>query len=123
MSEYRFERVSSAQKMGFDTREAYHHPDWDHFKSHPETVGVVYPWVLEHDSEQYAIDNFEAVAKHITEGTPFENTNGPPDAEYKPWTVASLLEEAEKNRAKDTDRMAAGKIAVAAKMVAGHVEM
>ncbi|KIV98920.1 hypothetical protein, variant [Verruconis gallopava] len=101
----RFERVSFAQKMGFDTREFYHHPNWDNMMKHPEALGVVRPWILEHDAEKYAIDNFAACAKHIIEGAPFENNNGPPGEKYVPWKISELLETAERNRQKQFTKL------------------
>jgi hypothetical protein len=91
--------------MGFDTREFYHHPNWDNMMKNPEALGVVRPWILEHHAEKYVDDNFEACAKHITDGMPFQNTNGPPGEEYMPWKISSLLEEAEKNRQKEAAKL------------------
>lgn len=38
----------------------------------PEALGVVGPWILNRDSENYAIQNFEACAKHPTQESPFK---------------------------------------------------
>ncbi|KAG7449149.1 maackiain detoxification [Guyanagaster necrorhizus] len=85
----RFERVSCVQRMGFKTRENWHHTDWD------ALVGkIIGNWLAKHDSEKYAYDNYAACAKHITEGTPFANTNTPPGYTYEPWTVEDLLKAA-----------------------------
>ncbi|KAG7448145.1 maackiain detoxification [Guyanagaster necrorhizus] len=91
----RFERVSCAQRMGFKTRESWHHTDWDAVSKNPQLVGkVIGNWLAKHDSEKYAYDNYAACAKHITEGTPFANTNTPPGYTYEPWTVEDLLKAA-----------------------------
>jgi 2-polyprenyl-6-methoxyphenol hydroxylase-like FAD-dependent oxidoreductase len=37
---FRFERTSFAQKLGFDTREVYHHPSWELFMEKPEAMAV-----------------------------------------------------------------------------------
>ncbi|CAG9956960.1 unnamed protein product [Clonostachys rosea f. rosea IK726] len=92
----RFERVSSAQLMGFMTRQTLHHADWEVIKNDSMKVrrgpGA---WIGGHDVEQYAIDNFEAAALHITDGTPFANTNLPKNYTYKPWNIQTLNKEME----------------------------
>ncbi|KAK4553882.1 hypothetical protein LTR86_009057 [Recurvomyces mirabilis] len=49
-------------------------------------------WMLEHDPEQYAIDNYGKALSHLTHGTAFENTNKPMNMKYRPWTIDGLLE-------------------------------
>ncbi|KAK0448001.1 hypothetical protein EV421DRAFT_107486 [Armillaria borealis] len=91
----RFERVSCAQRMGFKTRENWHHTDWDAVSKNPQLVGkIIGNWLANHDSEKYAYDNYAACAKHIIDGTPFTNTNTPPGYIYEPWTVEDLLKAA-----------------------------
>lgn len=63
----------------------------------PVALGVVQPWITEHDAEKYAYDNFAGCAAHITSGAPFRNTNTPPGKTYEPWTVQSLQKEADEN--------------------------
>ncbi len=101
---FRFERVSCAQRMGFKTRENWHHTDWDAVSKNPRLVGkIIGNWLAKHDSEKYAYDNYAACAKHITDGTPFTNTNTPPGYIYEPWTVEDLLKAArEKTDVQDT---------------------
>jgi hypothetical protein len=89
----RFERVSSAQKMGFKNREVFHNTDWDVITRNPEAMGkMVGDWVIYHDPEQYAYDSYKGCADHILEGAPFEHRNTVPGYTYKPWTVKQLLE-------------------------------
>ncbi|KAG7446107.1 monooxygenase [Guyanagaster necrorhizus] len=91
----RFERASCAQRMGFKTRENWHHADWDAVSKNPKIIGkIIGKWLAMHDSEKYAYDNYAACAKHITDGTPFTNTNTPPGYTYEPWTVEDLLKAA-----------------------------
>ncbi|CAG7941447.1 unnamed protein product [Penicillium salamii] len=93
----RFERVSCAQKMGFKNRELYHNTDWDAVAKNPETMGkMVGDWLVHHDPEQYAYDNYEKCAEHLVNGTAFKNTNSVPGYEYKPWTVKELLDASER---------------------------
>ncbi|KAJ5900291.1 uncharacterized protein N7473_004361 [Penicillium subrubescens] len=88
----RFERVSCAQKMGFKNREVYHNTDWDAVAKNPEMMGkMVGDWLVHHDSEQYAYENYGACAEHLLKSTPFKNTNFVPGYTYKPWTVEELL--------------------------------
>ncbi|RDW93099.1 uncharacterized protein DSM5745_00421 [Aspergillus mulundensis] len=89
----RFERVSCAQKMGFKNRELYHKTDWDAVAKNPEIMGkMVGMWLLLHDPQKYAYENYEKCKESLLQGTPFKNTNAVPGYTYKPWTVKELLE-------------------------------
>ncbi|SPO06485.1 uncharacterized protein DNG_09175 [Cephalotrichum gorgonifer] len=89
----RFERVSCAQKMGFKNREIYHNTDWDAVSKNPEILGkMVGNWVVCHDPEKYAYENYTQCAEHLLTSTPFENTNAVPGYIYQPWTVKELLD-------------------------------
>ena len=48
-------------------------------------------WLIYHNPEQYAYDNYHKCAAHLLTGNPFQNTNSVPGYEYKPWTVRKLL--------------------------------
>jgi hypothetical protein len=93
----RFERVSCAQKMGFKNREVYHNTDWDAVAKNPEVMGkMVGDWLVHHDPEQYAYENYGKCAEHLLSGAPFTNTNSVPGYKYKPWTVKELLDASER---------------------------
>ncbi|KAL4994166.1 hypothetical protein BDV10DRAFT_189304 [Aspergillus recurvatus] len=93
----RFERVSCAQKMGFKNRELYHKTDWDAVASNPEIMGkMVGNWLLMHDPEKYAYENYEKCKEFLLRGSLFTNTNAVPGYTYKPWTVKELLEASER---------------------------
>lgn len=95
----RFERVSCAQKMGFKNREVFHNTDWDIVAEYPETMGkMVGNWLINHDSEQYAYENYGRCAEHLLTGAQFKNTNSVPGYEYKPWTVKELLDASESGK-------------------------
>ncbi|SJL02130.1 related to fusarubin cluster-monooxygenase [Armillaria ostoyae] len=95
----RFERVSCAQRMGFKTREQWHHTDWDAIMQNPKPLSrIVGDWLAKHNPEQYTYDNYAACVKNITEGAPFTNTNTPPGYIYEPWTVQDLLQAAKEGR-------------------------
>ena len=65
----------------------------------PKALGkLVGDWLAKHDSEKYTYENYDACAKHITEGTPFTNTNIPPGYIYEPWTVQDLVDAANEGR-------------------------
>ncbi|KAJ5739745.1 hypothetical protein N7533_012529 [Penicillium manginii] len=92
----RFERVSCAQKMGFKNREIFHNTDWDAVAKNPKIMGkMVGDWLVHHDSEQYAYENYAKCAEHLLKSTPFKNTNSVPGYTYKPWTVKELLNASE----------------------------
>ncbi|XXH00944.1 hypothetical protein Hte_007295 [Hypoxylon texense] len=89
----RFERVSIIQRSGFANRRLMHHIDLDAAEARPELITMTMPaFIWAHDPVQYAIDNYAAAEAHITKGSPFENTNGPPGVPYEPWDIASEME-------------------------------
>lgn len=50
-------------------------------------------WIVEHNPETYAVQNYEQALAHLKDPeVPFQNTNGPPGVVYRPWTIDSLLE-------------------------------
>ena len=78
--------------MGFKNREIFHNTNWE--KQDPNTKPVskmVGNWLIYHDPEQYAYDNYYKCAEHLLTGALFENTNSVPGYKYKPWTVRELL--------------------------------
>ena len=83
--------------MGFKNREVYHNTDWDFVAKNPEVMGkMVGNWLVHHDPEQYAYENYAKCAQHLLVGAPFENSNSVPGYEYKPWTVKELLDASER---------------------------
>lgn len=81
--------------MGFRTNQLFHNADWDAIFKNPKVVlKTVGDWILTHDPEQYAYDNYGNCANHILMGTPFQNTNAVPGYTYKAWTVKELLDAA-----------------------------
>ncbi|KZM26447.1 Salicylate 1-monooxygenase [Ascochyta rabiei] len=90
----RFERVSCAQKMGFKNREVFHNTNWEQQDQDSKPLKnkqMVGNWLINHDPEQYAYDNYHSCAQYLLTGAPFENTNLVPGYKYKPWTVKELL--------------------------------
>lgn len=91
--EHRVERVSCAQKMGWKTRENFNNTDWDKVAQNPSVLTkTVGEWVLKHNPEQYAYDNYGNCVRCVMKGIPFENTNAVPGHTFKQWTVQELLE-------------------------------
>lgn len=86
--------------MGFKNRELYHKTDWDAVAKNPEIMGkMVGDWLLKHDPEKYAYENYEKCKNFLLHGEPFANTNAVPGYTYKPWTVKELLEASERGEA------------------------
>jgi hypothetical protein len=82
--------------MGWELRHSWHKTDWDAVKKNPEIIKFQQPdWLLGCDSEEYALQNFDAVVSHLTKGTPFQNTNVPEGYVHKDWTLKELLAEEE----------------------------
>ena len=75
----RHARSSLAQKMGLETREAWHRTDWELLKSQPETVSMPTPgWLFAHSPQNYAYDEFDLAAWAVEHGAHYEPTNVPP---------------------------------------------
>jgi hypothetical protein len=89
---FSFERVSCAQKLGFNNREIFHNTDWSDAAANTKVMKkMVGDWITYHDPEVYAYENYHKCAENLAQGTPFDNTNIPPGYTYRPWTVRELL--------------------------------
>lgn len=95
----RFERVATAQRLGFTNKHRLQAPNWDEVKADPKKLTPLIPqWIIKHDPEKYAYENYGKVVESFTDGAPsFVSTNLPPGSAYKPWTMRELLEELENN--------------------------
>ncbi|RHZ67176.1 uncharacterized protein CDV56_109471 [Aspergillus thermomutatus] len=72
---------------------AFHNTDWDEVARNPDLLSkTTADWIMRHNPEQYAYDNYDACAQHILTGKAFQNTNIPPGYSYKPWTVKELMD-------------------------------
>lgn len=79
--------------MGFKARELWHKTDWDATIEDPLIFARIWaPWLIEHDPEMYARENFAACAECLNKGEKFQNTNGVPGYKFQHWTVQSLTE-------------------------------
>ena len=87
----RFERVSCLQAFGVMNRQKASSESGRDGDAKKNQVHVG-KWILEHDPEEYAVQNYDEALAHIMSGTPFRNTNTPPGLEYRPWTINGLLE-------------------------------
>ena len=90
----RADRVSLLQAFGVANREAR-----DTTKNKDAKVAkldALSSWLVEHDPEQYAIDNYSKALAHITDGTSFKSTNIPAGVTPVPWTIDGLVEAMEK---------------------------
>ena len=66
----------------------------------PELIKLqVWQWLIKHDPEQYAYDNYGKAVDYLSSGAPFQNTNIPPGLVYQPWSIDQFLgPESEKER-------------------------
>ena len=95
--------ISCAQKLDFKNREVFHNTNWESPPpSDQKRNKVVGDWLVKHDPEQYARENYERCARHVLSGEPFENSNAVLGYTYKPWTVRELLGTSE-HRERDED--------------------
>ena len=92
-----FERVSCCQLLGFVIRETLHAQEEEAKtpgKGEAPRIPKVGNWILAHDPEQYAYENFGTAFNHLVSGAPFKNTNIPPGYVHVPWTMADLSKQA-----------------------------
>jgi len=96
----RFERVSCLQAFGVQNRKKIRA---DHSSQQTKGGGGnimrMGKWILAHDPEDYALQNYHKALAHLLDQTPFQNTNTPPGLVYRPWTIESLLDAHEKGEA------------------------
>ena len=89
----RFERVSCLQAIGVINQEVRN----TNRKGDPTDIHKVFgEWLLGHNPEQYAIDNYDKALDHVLNGTPFKNTNIPTGVTVPDWTIDSLMEQLDK---------------------------
>ncbi|KAJ0115630.1 FAD-dependent monooxygenase fsr3 [Diaporthe amygdali] len=100
----RFERTACAQKIGFKSREAFHRTNWDEAATNPRSIAkFTGAWLLKHDPELYAYENYEACAAHLLHRKEFKNTNTVPGFPFKLWTVQELLDKSDRGESIDDD--------------------
>ena len=87
----RFERVSCLQAFGVVNREKVN-PAASTSADAKKSQVYVGRWILEHDPEQYALDNYEKALAHLQSWAPFQNTNISPGVVFTPWTIDVSLE-------------------------------
>lgn len=87
----RFERVSCLQAFGVVNRSKAS-TEAKEGEDPQKTLVRVGKWMLEHDPERYAVENYHQALAHLEHGIAFQNTNTPKGLVYKPWTIESLLE-------------------------------
>lgn len=88
----RFDRVSCAQRLGWENAERFHKNDFSKGPIDVSKVQARVPkWIFTHDPEQYAANNYTKAAESIVEGGSFENTNIPPGHVPAVWTMEEVL--------------------------------
>ena len=99
----RFERVSLLQAMGVANREARSGkkvPTADGAPAGKATLmhKMAGPWIVEHDPEAYAMEQYADAAECVRTGqeNEWKNTNYPSGVKYVPWTIDSLVEAMDK---------------------------
>ncbi len=78
--------------MGFGNREAV----FNSTHAKPFTLPKVGSWLVDHDPEQYAVENYAKALASSTKGKDFANSNRPMAVEYRPWTIDRLVDGIEK---------------------------
>lgn len=78
--------------MGWETRHMWHQTDWEAVAKNPEMLRLPQPaWLLGIDAAKYAEENFDAVVRHLHDGTPFVSKNVPPGHVHEDWTIETML--------------------------------
>ena len=89
----RYERVSLAQRNGFETRHRWHKTNSKEFGKNPNTINLPQPdWLYAHDAEAYSYARWDNVVAHLKEGKPFKSTNTYEGHLHEDWTVAGVME-------------------------------
>lgn len=86
----RFERVSCLQAFGVVNRKK-NTSNADKNDKSKKHQAMIPKWIINHDPESYALQNYVHALSHLTDGTTFVNTNIPPGLTYIPWTIDDLL--------------------------------
>jgi hypothetical protein len=67
------------QKLGVETRDAWHLTDWEEFKRNKKYLEMPRPdWIFGHDSQEYAYEEFETAAHAVRTGCDYAPRNIPP---------------------------------------------
>ncbi|OAP56449.1 hypothetical protein AYL99_09628 [Fonsecaea erecta] len=87
----RFERVSCHQLKGFLNREMIHRTDWERIAKNPSAIEQKHgDWIVMHDPEAYANENYWKAYDHVVRGTEFVNTNVPKGWSNRQWTIEQV---------------------------------
>ncbi|KAI1623341.1 hypothetical protein EDD37DRAFT_634426 [Exophiala viscosa] len=78
----RYARATLAQKIGIETRDAWHNFDVEEFKKDKRSIEMPRPdWLFGHDPQEYAYEEFETAANAVLTGGPYTPRNVPPPGE------------------------------------------
>lgn len=96
----RYARATLAQKIGVETRDAWHKTDWEAVKKNPKLLEMPRPdWLFGHDPQEYAYEEFLTAAYSFMTGCDYIPRNIPPPGQthrtgdfsgkkMKAWTKA-----------------------------------
>ncbi|OQU99361.1 FAD binding domain-containing protein [Cladophialophora immunda] len=88
----RYERTSLTQRMGWETRHAWHQTDWELVAKNPNALSLPQPaWLNGVDAAKYADERFNEVIAHLQFGAPFISTNIPEGHIHEDWTIEKML--------------------------------
>jgi hypothetical protein len=67
------------QKLGVETRDAWHKTDWEEFKKNKKYLEMPRPdWIFGHDPQEYAYEEFHKAANAVKTGCEYVPGNIPP---------------------------------------------
>lgn len=76
---YRYDRATLAQRIGIETRDAWHKTDWEAVKKNPKLLEMPRPdWLFGHDPQEYAYEEFETAAEAVETGVKYVSRSIPP---------------------------------------------
>ena len=74
----RYARATLAQKIGIETRDAWHKTDWEAVKKDKKLLEMPRPdWLFGHDPQEYAYEEFETAMHAVRTGCDYVPRNIP----------------------------------------------
>ncbi|KAH7155948.1 FAD binding domain-containing protein [Dactylonectria macrodidyma] len=78
----RYDRASLMQRIGIETRDAWHKTDWEAVAKDARILEMPRPkWIFGHDCQQYAYDEYDKAVEALNSGVAYKACNVPSEGE------------------------------------------